>query len=303
MQMFCWMAIILTLLFDPPFFTARGKPALCPLLSILDPCDHRISRDVCLAPAGEAPDVAAESFCTRDFHIAPLGEGKFRLFITVDSKSRRSDLLADFDALGGLERKGAGEVGGSIAPDEAELVAAQRWMQERIAEYGLQWRIISTSRVSRYSVFLGHVERASACGAAAGDRIFLAGDAAHSHSPHGGQGANAGVQDGYALGWRLAAASAGLGEGGVTVGVLASYEMERLPAWRALCKFADALKRLAGTPHPGLADRAIQLLWAALPVSMQARLRQRHRAAVCSWTHTVDPSSTCELAVHRETWC
>lgn len=49
-------------------------------------------------------------------------------------------------------------------------------------------------------------------------RVFLAGDAAHVHSPAGGQGLNTGVQDSYNLGWKLAAERA-----------LDTYEEERLP--------------------------------------------------------------------------
>ena len=56
-------------------------------------------------------------------------------------------------------------------------------------------------------------------------RVFLAGDAAHVHSPLGGQGMNTGIQDAMNLGWKLAAA--------VTVGarpwLLDSYEDERHP--------------------------------------------------------------------------
>ena len=51
-------------------------------------------------------------------------------------------------------------------------------------------------------------------------RAFLAGDAAHVHSPAGGQGLNTGVQDAYNLGWKLAADSDQL---------LDTYEEERLP--------------------------------------------------------------------------
>jgi NADPH-dependent dioxygenase len=39
--------------------------------------------------------------------------------------------------------------------------------------------------------------------------VFLAGDAAHCHSPAGGQGMNVGVQDAFNLGWKLALVSAG----------------------------------------------------------------------------------------------
>ncbi|WP_043717494.1 FAD-dependent monooxygenase [Kutzneria sp. 744] len=51
-------------------------------------------------------------------------------------------------------------------------------------------------------------------------RVFLAGDAAHVHTPAGGQGLNTGVQDAYNLGWKLASGSEEL---------LDSYESERLP--------------------------------------------------------------------------
>jgi hypothetical protein len=50
--------------------------------------------------------------------------------------------------------------------------------------------------------------------------VFLAGDAAHVHSPAGGQGLNTGVQDAYNLGWKLAAGDDAL---------LDTYEAERLP--------------------------------------------------------------------------
>jgi 2-polyprenyl-6-methoxyphenol hydroxylase-like FAD-dependent oxidoreductase len=40
-------------------------------------------------------------------------------------------------------------------------------------------------------------------------RVLLAGDAAHVHSPAGGQGMNTGIQDAYNLGWKLAAALRG----------------------------------------------------------------------------------------------
>ena len=36
-------------------------------------------------------------------------------------------------------------------------------------------------------------------------RVFLAGDAAHIHSPAGGQGMNTGMQDAFNLAWKLAA--------------------------------------------------------------------------------------------------
>ncbi|WP_446742390.1 FAD-dependent monooxygenase [Silvibacterium acidisoli] len=55
-------------------------------------------------------------------------------------------------------------------------------------------------------------------------RVFLAGDAAHVHSPAGGQGMNTGIQDAYNLGWKLAAVLRGAPDG-----LLDTYEEERLP--------------------------------------------------------------------------
>ncbi|MFF5187481.1 FAD-dependent monooxygenase [Streptomyces sp. NPDC000345] len=55
-------------------------------------------------------------------------------------------------------------------------------------------------------------------------RVFLAGDAAHVHTPAGAQGLNTGVQDAYNLGWKLGQAIAGAPDS-----LLDSYEAERLP--------------------------------------------------------------------------
>ncbi|GAA1559767.1 FAD-dependent oxidoreductase [Kribbella lupini] len=55
-------------------------------------------------------------------------------------------------------------------------------------------------------------------------RVFLAGDAAHVHSPAGGQGMNTGIQDAYNLGWKLAAVAQG-----ASSALLDSYEAERRP--------------------------------------------------------------------------
>ncbi|MFI9047743.1 FAD-dependent monooxygenase [Streptomyces sp. NPDC053427] len=56
-------------------------------------------------------------------------------------------------------------------------------------------------------------------------RIFLAGDAAHIHSPAGGQGLNTSVQDGYNLGWKLGQVL----RHGAPDALLDTYETERRP--------------------------------------------------------------------------
>jgi 2-polyprenyl-6-methoxyphenol hydroxylase-like FAD-dependent oxidoreductase len=89
-------------------------------------------------------------------------------------------------------------------------------------------------------------------------RVFLAGDAAHIHSPAGGQGMNTGMQDAFNLAWKLAAAING--EAGDTL--LNSYEAERFPVSDQVIKFTDRLTR-AGTlsgPPRRIRDAVIRLL-------------------------------------------
>jgi len=113
---------------------------------------------------------AAERFVTRDLHIAPLSGGKARLFFVVDAAAPRRDLVAAFRAL-------------SCDGGDGEAVA---WMQAALAGYGLGGlRIAACHRISRYGVWLGCADDAAGPGreGAAERRVFLAGDAAHSHSP------------------------------------------------------------------------------------------------------------------------
>lgn len=66
-------------------------------------------------------------------------------------------------------------------------------------------------------------------------RVFLAGDAAHVHSPAGGQGMNTGIQDAFALGWRLAVGDDDL---------LAGYQRERHPVGATVLRSSGATIRL-----------------------------------------------------------
>jgi 2-polyprenyl-6-methoxyphenol hydroxylase-like FAD-dependent oxidoreductase len=66
-------------------------------------------------------------------------------------------------------------------------------------------------------------------------RCFLLGDAAHVHSPMGGQGMNTGLQDAYNLGWKLALVAAGRAD----ATLLESYEAERIPVAERLLSTTD----------------------------------------------------------------
>ena len=69
--------------------------------------------------------------------------------------------------------------------------------------------------------------------------VFLAGDAAHVHSPVGGQGMNTGIQDACNLGWKLALAT----KGQAAPGLLDTYFAERAPIAHDLLRNTDLATR------------------------------------------------------------
>ncbi len=73
-------------------------------------------------------------------------------------------------------------------------------------------------------------------------RVFLAGDAAHVHSPAGGQGMNTGMQDACNLAWKLALVIRGLA---TPEPLLGSYSIERSAVGRQVLKDAGRLTTLA----------------------------------------------------------
>ncbi|MFJ9700395.1 FAD-dependent oxidoreductase [Streptomyces fradiae] len=102
-------------------------------------------------------------------------------------------------------------------------------------------------------------------------RVFLAGDAAHVHSPAGGQGMNTGLQDAANLSWKLAAVLRGRAP--APEALLDSYHAERHPVGRAVLRSSGGILRLAMADTP--ARRALRaavtgLLGAARPVSGRA---------------------------------
>lgn len=76
-------------------------------------------------------------------------------------------------------------------------------------------------------------------------RIFIAGDAAHVHSPFGGQGMNTGLHDIWNLVWKLDLVLHGHGNGGL----LDSYSAERLPVIKNVIETTDLLTKVMGTPN------------------------------------------------------
>ncbi|BCL32226.1 FAD-dependent oxidoreductase [Streptomyces aurantiacus] len=69
-------------------------------------------------------------------------------------------------------------------------------------------------------------------------RVFFCGDAAHAHSPAGGQGMNTGIQDAANLGWKMAAVL-----DGADPRILDTYQAERHPVGRLVLRTSGAMIR------------------------------------------------------------
>jgi hypothetical protein len=87
-------------------------------------------------------------------------------------------------------------------------------------------------------------------------RVLLTGDAAHVHSPAGGQGMNTGIQDAANLGWKLAATV----HGWAPDGLLDTYHAERHPVGRQVLRTSGALLRLFTLPPAFVAARDVLTL-------------------------------------------
>src|SRR5262249_43125551 len=77
-------------------------------------------------------------------------------------------------------------------------------------------------------------------------RVFLAGDAAHVHSPVGGQGMNTGIQDAFNLAWKLALVL----KGARPEPLLESYHVERHENARRLLGFVSPATKMVNLRHP-----------------------------------------------------
>jgi len=77
-------------------------------------------------------------------------------------------------------------------------------------------------------------------------RVFVAGDAAHIHSPIGGQGMNTGIQDAYNLAWKLALAVSGAAHDGL----LDSFDPERRPVASATLQGTDLATKVVTLRNP-----------------------------------------------------
>ncbi len=138
--------------------------------------------------------------------VAPFGDGWFRVFAWDRGNPLPDTAPVDLAEVRSVTQRALGSDFGMCEP---------RWLSRFHCD---------ERQVERYRV----------------GRVFLAGDAAHVHTPAGGQGMNTGLQDAANLGWKLAAVV----QGRAPAGLLDTYHAERHPVGRTVVRVSGALIRL-----------------------------------------------------------
>jgi 2-polyprenyl-6-methoxyphenol hydroxylase-like FAD-dependent oxidoreductase len=120
------------------------------------------------------------------------------------------------------------------------------------AAYGTDYRVHSPTWISRFT------DMTRQAATYRHGRVLLAGDAAHVHPPHGGQGLNTGVQDAVNLGWKLAQVVKGTSPDSL----LDTYTAERHPVGARVLRNTMAQVALSGPDerHQALRDTMTELL-------------------------------------------
>jgi 2-polyprenyl-6-methoxyphenol hydroxylase-like FAD-dependent oxidoreductase len=180
-------------------------------------------------------DGNADGFC----FAVPFGDGWYR----VIARDRRTELPDD-------------------APVELEEI---KWVARHV--FGTDFGMHDPRWMSRFHSDERQVERYRV------GRVFLAGDAAHVHSPAGGMGMNTGLQDAANLGWKLVAAVQGRGDDRL----LDTYHDERHPVGRMVLRMSGGLLRAALLRSPlarAIRNRVFPAAFAVPPIGAQVRLRQ-----------------------------
>ncbi|KDR40396.1 FAD-binding monooxygenase [Caballeronia glathei] len=166
-------------------------------------------------------DVQADSDWPDDeFHIFASGEGLAALFPMGGGRAR---LIADLPT--------PPAAGARPTLEECRALVERR-VHHRVKLSNLGWS-------SHFQLNSRMVDRLRV------DRIFLAGDAAHVHSPAGAQGMNTGIQEALNLGWKIARMLAG----GASERLLDTYHIERHPIERDVLRQSNMLTQMAGAEH------------------------------------------------------
>ncbi|MBB2992671.1 2-polyprenyl-6-methoxyphenol hydroxylase-like FAD-dependent oxidoreductase [Mycolicibacterium iranicum] len=187
---------------------------------------------------GELPQDQVSIFLAGGGFVAvfPMGDGRFRLMATDP------DGMAD----------AAGDVG---------VDHIQRLFDSVVH---VPARLHTMNWSSRFRINSRHVKQLRS------GAVFFGGDAAHVHSPAGGQGMNLGVQDMINLSWKIAMVL----DGRAKPELLDTYSAERLPVIRKLIRLTEIGTRVFNSTNPLVHGLRIRMAPKAL-----ARERVQNAAA------------------------
>jgi 3-(3-hydroxy-phenyl)propionate hydroxylase len=178
-----------------------------------------------------------------EFHLFASGEGIATLFPMADGRTRliadkrvvardqvqsQSPLQSQSQSHTAAEDQ---EKNASPTLDECREIVARR-IHHRVTVTNLTWS-------SYFRLNNRMVEQLRS------GRVFLAGDAAHVHSPAGAQGMNTGIQEAFNLGWKIARMLAGVAPDRL----LDTYHTERHPIEREVLRTSSFMTQMAAAEH------------------------------------------------------
>ncbi len=175
---------------------------------------HWVLGDVHIPDASLASEISVHWHRTGILVVFPIGRQRFRVIANIDKKESGEPVSP---SLADLQRLIDERTGLTCALSDPVWLAGFRINDRKLRSY-------------RYG------------------RFFLAGDAAHIHSPAGGQGMNTGMQDAFNLAWKLALVIKGI----CREDLLDSYSAERSLVGDDVLRASGRLTRIATLKSPVL---------------------------------------------------
>jgi 2-polyprenyl-6-methoxyphenol hydroxylase-like FAD-dependent oxidoreductase len=178
------------------------------------------------------------------FYVADVEAGGPAMNGELHAALDSSDFLAVFPLKDNGHARLVGIVRAAVDGDHDDVT----W--DDVSTRVIEWMRLDVERVRWFSTYRVHHRVADRFRKG---RAFLLGDAAHIHSPVGGQGMNTGIGDAVNLAWKLAAVLRGRG----AASLLDTYEPERIGFARRLVATTD--RAFSGVTSDGWLARRLRL--------------------------------------------
>ncbi len=227
----------------------------------------------------------ARSAVREGLQIGFAGGTYNRLFYVADVQASGPTLngelhigldTAEFLAMFPLKGDGRARLVGTIRDEGEDKHENLSW--NVVGKRVIEWIRVDVERVNWFSTYRVHHRVANHFRKG---RAFLLGDAAHIHSPVGGQGMNTGIGDAVNLSWKLAAVL----HGRANASLLDSYEPERIAFAQRLVATTDRAFTLA--TNSGAMARFLRLRIVPLLIPLLIRLEAARRLMFRTVSQTV----------------